>query len=550
MSKKYILLIYIAFSLMWVFLTDELLLYLHNNLNYLLLWQKIKAIIFIILSSIFIYYLIIKREEFHTVQKEKEKLQTLINSMVDFVNFKDGEGRWIEANDFGLKLFQLEHVDFRGKKDSDLAEYTDFYREALLYCENSDEETWKARKITRSEEIIPLPEGGSKTFDTIKVPLYERDGSRKGLVVIGRDITERVMIERKLSEKQQRYQSLFEYNPEVVYMVDLKGNITNLNHQFEVLTGHSREEYIGKPILQFVAKKDQKQVKKVFCKVIKTRKAWNNKEVEIMRKNRKKAILSCTSVPMVIDDQIVGVIGYAKDITQLKETEEKLKKTEKLSVVGELAASLAHEIRNPLTSLKGFVQLIQDDDQTKQIYYKVMLDELDRINEIVSEFLVLAKPQKLLFKKADLGDILTSVVSLLESQANLYGVEMSMEIKHRLPLIECEPNQLKQLFINLIKNSIEASSKKVNVILDMKDQEHILIKVEDNGCGISRERMKHLGEPFYSSKEKGTGLGLTVSYRILESHRGHIQFHSEVEGGTVAEVVLPVSLNTTFSNVR
>jgi two-component system, sporulation sensor kinase E len=543
MSKKYILLIYVILSFTWVFLTDELLLFLHKDIGYLLLWQKIKALIFIVLSSIFIYYLIIKREEFRIVQQEKEKLHTLINSMVDFVNFKDGEGRWIEANDFGLKLFHLENVDYRGKKDSELAEYTDFYREALLYCEDSDEETWKARGITRSEEMIPLPEGGSKTFDTIKVPLFNRDGSRKGLVIIGRDITERVMVERKLSEKQQRYQSLFEYNPEMVYMVDLKGNITNLNPQFEVITGRARENYIGKPILHFVMEKDQKQVREVFHKVIQTRKAWKNLEVEIIHINGKNVILSCTTVPMIIDDQIVGIIGYAKDITHIKETEERLKKTEKLSVVGELAASLAHEIRNPLTSLKGFVQLIQDDDPTKQMYYKVMLDELDRINEIVSEFLVLAKPQKLFFKKTDLGDILKSVVSLLESQANLYGVEMSLEIKQPLPLIECEPNQLKQLFINLIKNSIEASSKRVNVILDMQDKEHILIKVEDNGCGIPPERIKHLGEPFYSSKEKGTGLGLTVSYRILESHKGRIQFHSEVEEGTVAEVILPVSLN-------
>lgn len=539
MSKKNILLIYILFSFIWVFLTDDLVLLVRNDIGLLLMWQKIKAIIFIILSSMFIYYLIIKKEEFQTVQEEKEKLHTLINSMVDFVNFKDGEGRWIEANDFGLKLFQLESVDYKGKKDSELAEYTDFYREALIYCERSDEETWKARKVTRTAEIIPLPDGGEKTFDTIKVPLFNKDGSRKGLVVIGRDITERIMIERKLSENQQRYQSLFEYNPDMVYMVDLNGNLTNANTQFERITGQSRSSYMGKPILDFVLKKDQQQVKDVFHEVIRTGKAQNIQEIEISRSNGKHIILTCTIVPMMIDDQIVGVIGYVKDITQMKETEERLKRTEKLSVVGELAASVAHEIRNPLTSLKGFVQLMEGDDPTRQMYYKVMLDELDRINEIVSEFLMLAKPQKLVFKQTDLAHILKSVMSLLESQANLYGVEMSLEIKRALPLIECEPNQLKQLFINIIKNSIEASSRNVNVILDMKDSQYVSVKVEDNGCGISEERMKHLGEPFYSSKEKGTGLGLTVSYRILESHKGRIQFESKKEEGTVVEVLLP-----------
>ncbi|WP_078409597.1 PAS domain-containing sensor histidine kinase [Priestia abyssalis] len=539
MSKKNILLIYIFFSVVWVFLTDDLVLLVRNDIGLLLMWQKIKAIVFIILSSIFIYYLIIKKEEFQTVQEEKEKLHTLINSMVDFVNFKDGEGRWIEANDFGLKLFQLENVAYRGKKDSELAEYTDFYHEALLYCESSDEETWKARKITRTAEVIPLPEGGEKTFDTIKVPLFHKDGSRKGLVVIGRDITERIMIERELSENQQRYQSLVDYNPELVYMVDLHGNLTNMNPQFERITGQPRSAYMGKSILEFVTEKDRQQVIDAFCKVIRTGKAQNNEEVEIIRADGKHIILACTMVPMVIDDQIVGAIGYAKDITQIKETEERLKRTEKLSVVGELAASVAHEIRNPLTSLKGFVQLMEGDDPTRQMYYKVMLEELDRINEIVSEFLMLAKPQKLVFKQSDLVHILKSVMSLLESQANLYGVEMSLEVKQALPHIECEPNQLKQLFINIIKNSIEASSQNVNVVLDIKGSQYVSVKVEDNGCGISEERMKHLGEPFYSSKEKGTGLGLTVSYRILESHRGRIQFESEKYEGTVVEVLLP-----------
>jgi PAS domain S-box-containing protein len=540
MSKKKILLIYIIFSFFWVFITDDLLLMIGNDIELFFMWQTIKAITFILLSSTFIYYLVIKKEEFQTVQKEKEKLHTLINSMVDFVNFKDGEGRWIEANDFGLKLFHLENVDYKGKKDSELAEYTDFYHEALLYCEQSDEETWRAGRITQTAERIPLPEGGEKTFDTIKVPLFYKDGSRKGLVVIGRDITERMLIEKELSENQQRYQSLFEYNPEMVYMVDLKGNFTNMNPQFEVITGQLRKDYLGKSILEFVPPKDHQQLAYVFRKVIRTRTAQNNQEIEIIRPDGKHIVLAYTLVPMIINDEIVGVIGYAKDITQLKDTQERLRKTEKLSVVGELAASVAHEIRNPLTSLKGFVQLMKDDDPKKQMYYKVMAEELDRINEIVSEFLVLAKPQKLLFKPSNLEHILTSVISLLESEANLYGVELSLDIKGTLPLIECEPNQLKQLFINIIKNSIEASSTAVSVAVDMEDSKMISIQVKDNGCGISDERIKHLGEPFYSSKEKGTGLGLTVSYRILESHKGQIRFNSKEGEGTVVQVLLPV----------
>jgi signal transduction histidine kinase len=234
------------------------------------------------------------------------------------------------------------------------------------------------------------------------------------------------------------------------------------------------------------------------------------------------------------------VIGYAVDITKEKETMQLLRKTEKLSVVGELAASVAHEIRNPLTALKGFLQMLQSSSDENQMYYKIMLEEIERINIISSELLVLAKPQQIHFQKRNINELLSNVKSLLESEANLYGVELEIFTNDKLPLVDCEPNQLKQLFINIIKNSIEATSKKVKVSLNKIDNDHICILFKDDGCGIDQDRLKHLGEPFYSMKEKGTGLGLTVSYRIVEFHKGQIQFESKVNEGTTVRLVLPI----------
>ncbi|MBD1379571.1 PAS domain-containing sensor histidine kinase [Metabacillus arenae] len=536
--KKKVVLLYFGYSLLWIFATDGVLWLLNQDLMEFILLQKLKAIIYIILSSCFIYYLIIGKEELDSVKKEKEKLRTLINSMVDFVCFKDGEGRWLQTNDFGKKLFYLEKIDYKGKKDSELADCTGLFHEAYKYCEQSDEQTWQAGVVTRSEEVIPQLDGCEKTFDTIKVPLFNNDGTRKGLVAIGRDITERKNTEKRLCQSQQSYKSLFEYNPELVYMVDLNGKITNLNPMFEKITGYNREEYIGEPILQIVAKEDQTRVKDSFYNVIETRESWSDQEIQIFNDQSQRVVLNCSFVPMVIDNEVVGVIGYAKDITKLKATEERLRKVEKLSVVGELAASVAHEIRNPLTSLKGFVQLLKGNDGTNDAYYKIMNDELDRINEIVSELLVLAKPQDIRFQIYDLKAVLSSVVSLLESQANLYGVEIDLKSQTNFSFIKCEPNQLKQLFINIIKNSIEASSTKVEIAIN-KLEDHLAVRIKDNGTGIEKERLSHLGEPFYSMKEKGTGLGLTVSYRIVESHKGKITFESNVGRGTTVEVLLP-----------
>lgn len=540
-NKLKLILIYIVFSSLWIVITDNFIVLNDISKEKLFVFQNVKGFIFIVLTSIFIYYLILKKEAYENEKQEKNKLSILINSMVDFVNFKDGEGRWTRANEFALKMFQLQHVDYRGKKDSELAKYTDFYGDALRFCEISDEEAWLKAKPSRCIEKVPQYDGSVRTFDTIKIPIFDEYGARQELVVMGRDITEKIEAEKKLAESEQRYKSLFEFNPELVYMIDLHGKLTNANTHFYEYTGFRIEEYMQKTIISLISKKDRNRVIKAFRDVVKENKSWINQEIEINPKDKAKKILRCTAVPMIINNETVGLIGYAADITKEKETEQLLRKTEKLSVVGELAASVAHEIRNPLTSLKGFVQLLQTTSNENENYYKIMLDELERINIIAGELLVLAKPQKIQFQKRNINELLANVQSLLESEANLYNVQLDIQTNIHLPLIDCEPNQLKQLFINIIKNSIEAAAKHIQVLVGMKDKETIYIKFKDDGCGIEEDRLKHLGEPFYSMKEKGTGLGLTVSYRIVESHKGQIDFSSKVDGGTIVEILLPIN---------
>ncbi|HZH62569.1 MAG TPA: ATP-binding protein [Metabacillus sp.] len=540
LNKYKILFFYVLFSSIWILATDNILVLLNIPKGTLLIFQNIKGFLFVLFTSIFIFYLVLKREAYINEKEEKNKLSLLINSMVDFVNFKDGEGRWTKANDFALQLFQIENIDYVGKKDSELAEYTEFYAEALRYCEISDEQAWLKGTKSRCIEEIPMPDGSVKTFDTIKIPSFNEDGSRKELVVMGRDVTERVLAEKKLAESEQKYKSLFDFNPELVYMIDLNGRLAEVNEHFYRFTGYTKEEYVFMPILPLISKRDRRKVYQSYKHIINQNQSFTNEEIEIIMKDQTMKILRCTSVPMIINDKTVGIIGYAVDISKEKETERLLRKTEKLSVVGELAASVAHEIRNPLTSLKGFVQMLQKTNKEHEFYYRIMLDELERINIISSELLVLAKPQKIQFQKTNINHLLKDVGSLLESEANLYGVTLDFQMNESIPIIDCEPHQLKQLFINIIKNSIEASSRNVHVSLELKDQHTVKILFKDDGCGIDKDRLKHLGEPFYSMKEKGTGLGLTVSYRIVEFHKGKISFRSSVNQGTEVELLLPI----------
>jgi two-component system, sporulation sensor kinase E len=539
MKKTHLLLLYLFGSFIWIYASNYLLThFVPSSLDYY--FERVKEILYILVTGGICYFFILKKEELHTTKEEEKRLSTLINSMVDFVNFKDGEGRWIQANEFGLKLFQLENVDYRGKTDSELAQYSTSFKKELLFCATSDEETWLNGKVTRCEEVLSLPDGTIKTFDTVKVPLFHEDGSREGLVIIGRDITESRKMAKLLAESQQQYKSLFEYSPDIVYMIDLNSVVTNLNPQFEKTTGYLRDKIIGRNIIELLPEELREEVSSYFSSVV-TSKEIATFEIEYPDAHGNPLTLQCTALPITINGEVAGIIGYCVNVTTLRQTEERLRRTEKLSVVGELSASVAHEIRNPLTSLKGFVQLLQMEDTTHKYYYQIMLDELNRINHIVGELLLLAKPQHIKFSRISIQKILNDVLSLLNVEASLYNVQIKKNFHEESLLLECEPNQLKQLFINIIKNSIEAtkSGGTITITVDQAENNQLSITIKDTGCGISKDRLERIGEPFYSSKEKGTGLGLTVSFKIVQSHQGTIQFDSEIDEGTTVQILLP-----------
>jgi two-component system, sporulation sensor kinase A len=235
-------------------------------------------------------------------------------------------------------------------------------------------------------------------------------------------------------------------------------------------------------------------------------------------------------------------ISQIADITDQKIREKKIRETEKLTLVGELAAGIAHEIRNPLTSLRGFVQLYQDEDVDgkNKLRHDVMLAEIDRINEIVSELLVLAKPGNETYKLGNIAEILNHVVTLFEGQASLCNILISKELGSNLPAIYCH-SSLKQVFINILKNAFESMPNGGQVVIKVKEIDaQLQICFIDQGYGIPQHQLEKIFQPFYTTKETGTGLGLMVSQRIIENHKGKIRIESETGKGTIVEITLPL----------
>lgn len=223
--------------------------------------------------------------------------------------------------------------------------------------------------------------------------------------------------------------------------------------------------------------------------------------------------------------------------------EKKQNELQKLELVGNLAASSAHEIRNPLTGIKGLVQLLsekykEDDDQ---FYFSIIQKEINRINEIVSQFLILGKPADLKMQRFNLISIIDELKPLIISEANLYNVECFFEVpKHHIPIFGNE-DQMKQVILNITKNALEAMEKGGELRSEITTlQNQVKITILDTGQGIPTDQLKKIFEPFYTSKATGTGLGLIVCKRIIDSFNGNLYVTSKEDIGTKVDILLPV----------
>lgn len=361
-----------------------------------------------------------------------------------------------------------------------------------------------------------------------------------------RNTTGRIRDQEAIVERESQLRSLLDAIPECVVMKDGEGHWLVANDHMLRVFGLTGVDCRGK------TGRDVAETSKVYERMLaqcaqSDENAWETGEPVYLEQVLAQSDGGTKRFEIIKLPEFHGdgrrnrLVVLARDITERRRTEELMIKSEKLSIVGQLAAGVAHEIRNPLTSIRGFVQLLESTSNGNRDYFHIILAELLRIESIINEFLLLAKPEAFRTQEADVTALIEQTITLLGPQAVLHDVHIIYTNDRITPLIECEPNQLKQVFINLLKNAIEAMSDggtlEIRVCLE---ESSILIQFVDSGCGIPEDRLERLGEPFYTTKEKGTGVGLMVSQRIIETHQGTLTVQSEVGQGTSVEVRLPL----------
>lgn len=346
--------------------------------------------------------------------------------------------------------------------------------------------------------------------------------------------------EKKARASEDSYKQLLDAMPETIFIyrdnLILYGNKAAL----AMVGASSLDEVIGRSVYEFLDQEYVERLQERIKLIKKEKRPLTNLEYKLKRLDGTKFFFEASPLLIVYGGKD-SILVVGKDITERREqTDRLLQKSEKLALLGQMAAGIAHEIRNPLTSIKGFIQLFKHN-QLKEEYYDIVLSELDRINDIVGEFLVLAKPTAAVFTELDVKTLIRDVVTLFNTQSIMSNAQIFVEFDGELPKVNGEENQLKQVFLNLLKNAVEAMPNGGNIDVKVRVEEEgkISVRVSDQGVGIPEERLPTLGEPFYTTKEKGTGLGLMTCFKIIESHNGELKIYSEVGKGTTVEVTMP-----------
>jgi len=356
-----------------------------------------------------------------------------------------------------------------------------------------------------------------------------------------RIIKERKRMEQTLEESESKYRLIAENTSDLIMVMDKENSISYFSPSHEVVLGYQVPELEKIEICKLIHPDDVLNFRDTMTKIMKNKESMPV-EFRFQDLNGKWIDFESRCMPVMNDGKsIEHIVIISRDISERKKSEEILLQSEKLSIVGELAAGVAHEIRNPLTTIKGFVQLYGKDNGSNEIN-NLLLSELERIEIITSEMLSLGKPQAIQLNRANLCDLIDHIVEFLSPQANMKNIQFSRSYLGADFFITCEKNQLKQVFLNIFKNAMEAMPKGGHI--DIKLQKGIdgecIVSVQDEGFGIPEELLPRLGEPFYTLKEKGTGLGLMICHKIIKQHNGTISYHSKLNIGTLVEIKLPL----------
>ena len=354
---------------------------------------------------------------------------------------------------------------------------------------------------------------------------------------------------------QEFYANVIDSVGDGVIVVDRMGCITFLNPAAEELTGVSRR--VAQGISFATVFKGEELLLEMVSKTAETGMTISDHENIVLYRTGHPTPVSATTSPLLLaNGERVGTILQLRDLTSIRELEDAVRKADRLASLGTLAAGLAHEIKNPLGGIKGAAQLLEKElppDSELLDYTRIMIKESQRVNRIVEELLALTTPRRLKLSRVNLHEVLGDIMIMQRNSLAKQEIAFLQQFDPSIPTILADEEQLTQLFLNLIKNAVEAVAENGQIRISSRilsdytmtkkgerRQRMVAVEVSDDGPGMSREQVDQLFTPFFTTKSRGTGLGLAISHKIITEHRGMIKVASEQGKGTTFTVMLPL----------
>ncbi len=461
------------------------------------------------------------------LKRREQEYKTLLDNCPYAITRWDRSHRLLYANEANTIIFGTNFVYSLGIQLFDL----DLNRAVRLQIAEALNKVFQTSADSEFDTLWHKQDESYRILFNRAIPEINSNGQVDTVLVITYDITD-----KRLSE--ERFRKAFQYNPIMMFVSSIKDwKLIDVNECFLETVGLSREQIIGNSTDRIGLWADKEKLLQIRQKIKRGNGRVQNFEMQIFTKTKGIRSVLFSSETIKIGDKLC-YLGMFHDITEIRRFEKEMTQLDRLNIVGELAAGIGHEVRNPLTTVRGYLQVFQHKTEFEkyQEQLNTMIEELDRANTIITEFLSLAKNKKVEFKQTNLNTILKSLFPLLQADAYRRGHELFVDF-NEIPKIKVDEKEIRQLVLNLVRNSFEAMNDKGEVTIRTYQQDNfIVLEVEDNGTGIPPEVLEKIGTPFVTTKENGTGLGLPVCYRIAENHGARISLATGLQGTTFSVV--------------
>ncbi|SHK71325.1 two-component system sensor histidine kinase NtrB [Desulforamulus aeronauticus] len=370
-------------------------------------------------------------------------------------------------------------------------------------------------------EFIPI-------FDKIK---EHSANLKKANLLLHNEIEERKNIEEKLKDSEETFRNIFDNSVDGIFLAKPEGKILAANPAICQMLGMSEEEIcrLGSSGVVSIQESDLYQILKERRRNLPIR-----CELNLIHKDGLKIPVEATSKIYKNSKGEELICIFVRDISQRLQTQQEMARLDRLNLIGQMAAGIGHEVRNPMTTVRGFLQMLSTKEACAQYkeYYLLMIDELDRANSIITQFLSLARSTPLDLQFHNLNQIIDDLYPLLQANALNSNNNVIVE-KFPIPEIEINKNEIHQLILNLVSNGLDAMGEGGQVTIRIfTDNKDLILAIKDEGSGIAPEVLERIGTPFLTTKEHGTGLGLATCYSIAERNNAKIEVASSTSGTT------------------